>query len=219
MNGSQILRAQYVDYYPGCGQSTKNELAPVLRDVDRGGDDVRSDGNAGRSRDGRARSIASWPDDRRGGPLRREGRPSARPRQVHRQELLRGHVHRRCAGAHVGRTHAFLCADGPAAIGRPVPPRLSRRDRDSPTPTLCEIDLSKFDFHERYDMNKILTAVALAIALPAVAHAEAAPAPAAEKDCCEKMKAEGKDCCKDMDMKDHAGHDMKGSGETDSQHK
>jgi hypothetical protein len=68
------------------------------------------------------------------------------------------------------------------------------------------------------NMNKILTAVALTIALPAVAHAEAAPAPAAEKDCCEKMKSEGKDCCKDMDMKDHAGHDMKGSGETDSQH-
>jgi hypothetical protein len=68
-------------------------------------------------------------------------------------------------------------------------------------------------------MNKILTAVALAIALPAIAHAQAAPAPAPEKDCCEKMKAEGKDCCKDKDMKDHAGHDMKGTGETDSQHK
>ena len=38
-------------------------------------------------------------------------------------------------------------------------------------------------------MNKILTAVALSIAIPAVAHAQAAPAPAAEKDCCEKMKA------------------------------
>ena len=49
-------------------------------------------------------------------------------------------------------------------------------------------------------MNKILTAIALSIALPAVAHAQAAPAPAPEmKDCCEKMKAEGKECCcKDM---------------------
>jgi hypothetical protein len=51
-------------------------------------------------------------------------------------------------------------------------------------------------------MNKILTAVALAIALPAVAHAQAASAP--EKDCCEKMKSEGKKCCCD---KEHA--DMK----------
>ena len=68
-------------------------------------------------------------------------------------------------------------------------------------------------------MNKILTAIALTIALPAVAHAQAVPAPKA--DCCEKMKAEGKECCcKDMDhhgergMKDgadaHAGHDMSG---------
>jgi hypothetical protein len=57
-------------------------------------------------------------------------------------------------------------------------------------------------------MNKILTAIALAIALPAVAHAQTAPAP--EKDCCEKMKAEGKECCcKDMAKKDHGEHDMK----------
>ena len=60
-------------------------------------------------------------------------------------------------------------------------------------------------------MKKILTAIALSIALPAVAHAQAAPAPTAEKDCCEKMKAEGKECCccKDMAGKDHAKHDMK----------
>jgi hypothetical protein len=60
-------------------------------------------------------------------------------------------------------------------------------------------------------MNTILTAIALSIALPAVAHAQAAPAPAPEKkDCCEKMKAEGKECCcKDMAGKEHAGHDMK----------
>lgn len=57
-------------------------------------------------------------------------------------------------------------------------------------------------------MKKILTAVALSIALPAVAHAQAAPA--AKEDCCEKMKAEGKECCccKDMAGKDHA-HAMK----------
>lgn len=58
-------------------------------------------------------------------------------------------------------------------------------------------------------MKKILTALALSIALPAVAHAQAAPAP--KEDCCEKMKAEGKECCccKDMAGKDHAAHDMK----------
>lgn len=56
-------------------------------------------------------------------------------------------------------------------------------------------------------MTKILTAIALAIAIPAVAHAQAAPAPEAKQDCCEKMKAEGKKCCcKDMADKDHAGH-------------
>lgn len=56
-------------------------------------------------------------------------------------------------------------------------------------------------------MTKILTAIALTIAIPAVAHAQAAPAPEAKQDCCEKMKAEGKECCcKDMAGKDHAGH-------------
>jgi hypothetical protein len=65
----------------------------------------------------------------------------------------------------------------------------------------------------RYDMNEILTAIALSIALPAVAHAQAAPAPAPKADCCEKMKAEGKECCcKDKAGKDHAGHDMSQSG-------
>jgi uncharacterized protein involved in copper resistance len=59
-------------------------------------------------------------------------------------------------------------------------------------------------------MNKILTAIALSIALPAVAQAQTAPAPAAEKDCCEKMKAEGKECCcKDMGKMDHSKHNMK----------
>ena len=56
-------------------------------------------------------------------------------------------------------------------------------------------------------MNKILTAIALSIALPAVAYAQDAPAPEAKQDCCEKMKAEGKECCcKDMAGKDHADH-------------
>ena len=60
-------------------------------------------------------------------------------------------------------------------------------------------------------MNKILTAIALSIAPPAVAHAQAAPAP--KEDCCEKMKAQGKECCcKDMAGKDQSGHDMKQRG-------
>ena len=54
-------------------------------------------------------------------------------------------------------------------------------------------------------MKKILTAIALTIALPAVAHAQATPAKA---DCCEKMK--DMNCCKDMAGMNHAGHDMKG---------
>ena len=54
-------------------------------------------------------------------------------------------------------------------------------------------------------MKKILTAIALTIALPAVAHAQAAPAKAG---CCEKMK--DMNCCKDMAGMDHAGHNMKG---------
>ena len=58
-------------------------------------------------------------------------------------------------------------------------------------------------------MMKLLTAIALSIALPAVAHAaEPAPQPEAKQDCCEKMKHDGKECCcEDMDHKDHAGHD------------
>ena len=71
-------------------------------------------------------------------------------------------------------------------------------------------------------MKKMLTAIALSIALPAVAHAQMAATPAAKMGCCEKMKAEGKECgSKDMaKMMDHgmqgmktgadphAGHDM-----------
>ena len=58
-------------------------------------------------------------------------------------------------------------------------------------------------------MKKILTAIALAIALPDVAHAQAAPAPAPKADCCEKMKAAGMDCTSMMGMM--GGMDMSGS--------
>lgn len=59
-------------------------------------------------------------------------------------------------------------------------------------------------------MKKLLTAIVLSIAIPAVAHAQAAPAPAPKMACCEKMKAEGKECCcKDMAKMDHGKHDMK----------
>ena len=80
-------------------------------------------------------------------------------------------------------------------------------------------------------MKKLLTAIALTIALPAVAHAQAAPTPAPKADCCEKMKAEGKECCcKDMakehhgerGMKDgadaHAGHDKSGGADSHQSH-
>lgn len=71
-------------------------------------------------------------------------------------------------------------------------------------------------------MKKILTAIALTIALPAVAHAQTAPAPAGKMACGEKMKDKS-DCCKDMAKMDHdkqgmkagtdphAGHDMSGA--------
>ncbi len=55
-------------------------------------------------------------------------------------------------------------------------------------------------------MTKFVTAIALAIALPAAAHAQTAP-PAVKMDCCEKMKAAGKDCCKDMAGMDHSKMD------------
>ena len=65
-------------------------------------------------------------------------------------------------------------------------------------------------------MNKILTALALSIALPAVAHAQSAPAP--KEDCCEKMKEGEKCCCKHMAGQEHAGHDMKQHGAQPSDH-
>lgn len=62
-------------------------------------------------------------------------------------------------------------------------------------------------------MKKILSAIALSIALPAVAYGQTAPAPTPKGDCCEKME---KPCCKDMKSDcckgmDHSkmGHDMK----------
>lgn len=66
-------------------------------------------------------------------------------------------------------------------------------------------------------MNKILTAIALTIALPAVAHAQTAPAPKA--DCCEKMKAEGKECCcKDMAKEGHGERGAKGGADAHAGH-
>jgi hypothetical protein len=53
-------------------------------------------------------------------------------------------------------------------------------------------------------MKMILSVLALSVALPTAAHAADAPA---GKDCCEKMKDEGKKCCCDeMAKGDHAGH-------------
>ncbi|MEO6113722.1 MAG: hypothetical protein ABIP07_04650 [Sphingomicrobium sp.] len=72
-------------------------------------------------------------------------------------------------------------------------------------------------------MKKLLTAIALTIAIPAVAHAQAAPTPAPKADCCEKMNSK-MDCGKDMakmhqgmagmkaDAGMPAGHDMSQSG-------
>lgn len=64
-------------------------------------------------------------------------------------------------------------------------------------------------------MKKILAAVALAIALPAVAHAQSAPAAAPKpmKHCCCKDKSKPMDCCEEHGRgqaghDDHAGHDM-----------
>ncbi len=70
-------------------------------------------------------------------------------------------------------------------------------------------------------MTKILTAIALAIALPAVAHAQAAPTPAPKADCCEKMKAAGMDCMDMMGMMNMSGskmdHDMMQPGASQKQ--
>lgn len=78
-------------------------------------------------------------------------------------------------------------------------------------------------------MNKLLTAIALTIALPALAQAQAAPAPAPapKAGCCEQMKDKdcckdkaGMDCCKGMDHSkmDHSQHDMKGGANPHAGH-
>lgn len=64
-------------------------------------------------------------------------------------------------------------------------------------------------------MKKILTAIALAIAIPSIAHAQTAPAP--KMDCCETMK-EKCACCKDMAGKGHEGHDMSGDKDPHAGH-
>lgn len=68
-------------------------------------------------------------------------------------------------------------------------------------------------------MNKMMIAIALSIALPAVAGAQTAPAPASKMECCEKMKAKGKECCcKDMAKMDHGKHDMKAGADPHAGH-
>lgn len=66
-------------------------------------------------------------------------------------------------------------------------------------------------------MNKILTAIAIALALPAIAHTQTAPpTPPAEKNCCcDKMGEKMKCCDKHGDAgANHDGH----SGEQHQQH-
>ena len=65
-------------------------------------------------------------------------------------------------------------------------------------------------------MNKLLAAVALSIALPALAQAQTAPASAPKASCCEKMK--DKDCCKDMAKMDHKKHDIKAGADPHAGH-
>lgn len=68
-------------------------------------------------------------------------------------------------------------------------------------------------------MNKLLTAMALTIALPAVALAQATPAPTAKMACCDKMKADGKECCcKDMAKMDHGKQDIKAGADPHAGH-
>ena len=69
-------------------------------------------------------------------------------------------------------------------------------------------------------MLKLMTAIALTIALPAAAYAaDPAPKPEAKQDCCEKHKAEGKECCcKDMAGKDHAEHGDHAMGDAHAGH-
>ena len=62
-------------------------------------------------------------------------------------------------------------------------------------------------------MNKLIAAIALATALPAIAHAQA-PQPAAKAGCCAGMK-EMCACCKGMS---EAGHKMSGAGHSGQDH-
>jgi len=81
-----------------------------------------------------------------------------------------------------------------------------------------EIDRTN-DFTKGKEMKKMLTAIALSIAIPAMAHAQAAPAPASKMACCEKMKADGKECCcNDMAKMDHGKHDMKAGADAHAGH-
>ncbi len=64
-------------------------------------------------------------------------------------------------------------------------------------------------------MKKILSAIALAIAIPSMAQAQAAQAP--KMGCCEKMK-EKSACCNDMAGKGHEGHDMSGGKDPHAGH-
>ncbi len=67
-------------------------------------------------------------------------------------------------------------------------------------------------------MTKMMIAIAMSIALPAVASAQTAPAPAPKKmACCEKMK-EACDCCKDMAGMDHSQHGKKAGADSHSGH-
>ena len=68
-------------------------------------------------------------------------------------------------------------------------------------------------------MKKLIAAILLSVALPAVAHAQSAPAPAPKEDCCDKMKAEGKECCcKDMAKDGHAEHSMHDKSDSSNEH-
>ena len=66
-------------------------------------------------------------------------------------------------------------------------------------------------------MNKMMIAIAMSIAVPAVAHAQAAPPAPKKMECCEKMK-EKCDCCKDMAKMDHSKHDMKAGADPHAGH-
>ncbi len=65
-------------------------------------------------------------------------------------------------------------------------------------------------------MNKLISAIVVSLAIPAVAQAQAPAPKSAEMECCAQMKA-GMDCAKHTEMHQqmhgkmdaHGGHDMK----------